>query len=65
MRIYIALSTIVTTLCYMDRGDDMPETLRTPETPRPEWQEWVRGTIITGGIIFSLAFLMAWLGPTP
>jgi len=65
MRVYIALSTIVITLCYMDRGDDTPEVLRDTDTPRPEWQKWLIATFVVVGALIGLAALMAWLNPTP
>lgn len=65
MRIYIALSTIVIIFCQMDRDDDTPETLRTADKSRPEWQEWLRASLLIGGTIVGAAFFMAWLNPTP
>lgn len=65
MRVYIALSTIVTTLCYMDRGDDTPEILRPTDKRRPEWQEWLRAGLLIGGTIVGAAIIMAWVNPTP
>lgn len=65
MRVYIALSTIVTILCHIDRGDDPPETLWPTDKPRPEWQEWLRASIAVGGFILVLSLLMAWQSPAP